>query len=564
MTSAARWASAWIGVALCCLLALLPAGARAQSLPGRTLAVCVTPVRAGDTLASIVAAPAARFGCTASQTGRPPGSYWVRAAPLPDGAVAGPVDIRFASLWQERAAVAAVYADHTVAVTRLDSRQLSQHLRLGAMVTVRVPQRAAPVTAIVWRIDGAAVLRGIVAMPMIATPDQTNRSDLLMAALYAGFTGLCVALLIYNIALYAAMRLRFQLVYCLMVVSLLGYACSISGVLAWIVPGIDNNDRLRCNYLFLASSGSFALLFARTFFEREVFAGRLARIADVVIVLPVAAGVIFAVGAPHAIGMLDRLYSLCFLPLLLMVVPMLWRAWRMRSNYLWLFAIAWGTPVAMGLLRVAAGIHLVRWNLWIDQSTILSMALEALLSSLAIAYRIRLLAAERDHAREQEVAARLLADSDPLTALINRRAFMRQAIGRSGDQTLLVVDIDHFKRVNETIGHDGGDEVLRVVARALRSAVPADALVARIGGEEFAIVGDAGRPVAADAVLDALRRERMPFDITVTASIGLCTGPLQREVDWKALYRCADQALFAAKAAGRDRARDAGVIARAA
>ena len=121
---------------------------------------------------------------------------------------------------------------------------------------------------------------------------------------------------------------------------------------------------------------------------------------------------------------------------------------------------------------------------------------------------------------------------------------------------LLIADVDHFKRVNEMIGHDGGDEVLRVVARALRNAVPPDALVARIGGEEFAILLDATNAIAPDAVLDRLRNQRMPFDITVTASIGACTGPLLHESDWKLLYNCADRALFAAKAAGRDRARE--------
>ena len=55
----------------------------------------------------------------------------------------------------------------------------------------------------------------------------------------------------------------------------------------------------------------------------------------------------------------------------------------------------------------------------------MAMAVEALLSSLAIAYRIRLLSRERDEAREQEIAARLLADTDPLTGLLNRRAFLR-------------------------------------------------------------------------------------------------------------------------------------------
>ena len=122
---------------------------------------------------------------------------------------------------------------------------------------------------------------------------------------------------------------------------------------------------------------------------------------------------------------------------------------------------------------------------------------------------------------------------------------------------LLIIDLDHFKRVNETLGHDGGDEVLRVFARMLRTSVPQGTLVARIGGEEFAILTPVDAAVEPEAVLARLRQMRMPFDIQVTASIGTCRGTLTSEVEWKALYRVADAALFDAKSAGRDRVRNA-------
>ena len=560
----ARLVRGWLAALVAALALAAPAMAE-TALPGEAVTVCVAPIRAGDTVAAMFRAPAAAFDCARPQADWPPGDYWVRSAAMPPHVQAHiPMDVRFTSVWQRRVTIAARYADDKIAVVAMDGQDLARHLRLGAIVTWRSPARDAAVTTLLWRVEGAAALRGIVVTPTVALPSETARADLILCAFYAAFAGLCLALLIYNIALYAAMRHRFQLAYCVMVLALMSYALSLSGVLAWVVPGIDNNVRLRVNYLSLALAASSAMVFARTFFEDHIFEGWLGRMLAVIAPLPVLAALAYAVMAPLAIDTIDLVYSLSFLPLLFSIGPMLWRAWRRRSNYLWLFALAWAAPVAMGLLRIASGLHLVAWNVWIDQSTILSMALEALLSSLAIAYRIRLLANERDEAREQEIAARLLADSDSLTGLINRRAFLHQAIGRPGAQTLHILDIDHFKRVNETIGHDGGDEVLRVVARALRQAVPAGALVARIGGEEFAILADATHAVRAGAVLDALRDQRMPFDVAVTASIGSCTGPLLREVDWKALYRRADQALFAAKAAGRDRARDAGTIAQAA
>ncbi|HZI82321.1 MAG TPA: diguanylate cyclase, partial [Casimicrobiaceae bacterium] len=340
-----------------------------------------------------------------------------------------------------------------------------------------------------------------------------------------------------------------------MVAALMGYAISSSGALAWMLPDMLNNDRLRINYLLLAISAASAVAFARSFFEEQVFSGWLrvaSRIAMVAVLTP---ATLFALFAPHAIWALDKLYAVTFCGLIAIVIPILWRAWRMRSNYLWMFALGWAAPIALACVRILNNFHLIPWSFWLDNSTLVSMTIEALLSSVAIAYRIHLLSRERDEARIQEAAQRLLADTDPLTGLLNRRSFLREAIGRDGMHTLLVTDIDHFKRVNDTLGHDGGDEVLRLFARALRAAAPPGALVARLGGEEFAILTTEEAKLDANTVLARLRAQRMPFDLTVTASIGLCTGPLATEGHWKLLYGLADRALFDAKSDGRDRAR---------
>src|SRR3546814_5755520 len=107
------------------------------------------------------------------------------------------------------------------------------------------------------------------------------------------------------------------------------------------------------------------------------------------------------------------------------------------------FAVAWAMPIAFAGARLANSFDLVAWHFWIDNSTIASMAIEAMLSSVAIAYRIRLLSRERDTAIRQEVAARALADTDPLTGLLNRRAFLREAIGRAGDRKSTRLNSSH-------------------------------------------------------------------------------------------------------------------------
>ncbi|MEG3175960.1 diguanylate cyclase [Sphingomonas sp. RB3P16] len=493
-----------------------------------------------------------RFDCDSAQTALGPGDFWVRSAPIRRSDA---IEIRIASLWQDSVTLHALYADGVILSQRLDARATTRHIQLGAIVAQALPARPAPLVRLLWHVEGAANLRGILRDARIATPAQAVRSNLFVAALYGGFAGLCIALLIYNLALWATLRHRFQLAYCAMVLALLGYALSSSGALAWLWPTLANNDRLRTNYLTLGLAAVAALQFARTFFEPRVFAGHLGRLFTAASALMLATTLCYALFGPSDVRLFDRLYTLTFGGQLLVVLPMLWRAWVTRSDHLWLFSLAWGAPLVVACLRVASGLNMIHWNFWLDNSTIVTMTFEALLSSLAIAYRVRVLSHERDAAREGEIAARLLAETDPLTGLLNRRAFLSEAIGREGEQVLMVVDLDHFKLINETIGHDGGDEVLRAVARALQAAVPDFALVARIGGEEFAIVLPAESPVEPRDILDKLRAARMPYDVAVTASIGICVGPLRREIDWKALYGCADRALYDAKSAGRDRAR---------
>ncbi|MES2020739.1 MAG: diguanylate cyclase [Pseudomonadota bacterium] len=535
---------------LAVMVTLFASAAHAER-QGDALPVCVTRAQPGMTPHRLLAGQGA-FDCASSQGALPGGDYWA-ISPLVRRT--GPLALQVASLWQDRITFYALYADGKIVSSSLDQHGAARHLQLGAIIEQRLPERAAPLVRLLWHIEGTGNLRGILRNARIVTPQESISANLKMAALYGGFAGLCIALLTYNLALWVALRYRFQLVYCVMVAALLLYALSSSGALAWAWPDLANNDRIRINYVTLGIAAVAAFAFARAFFEPSVFERHLGRLATVASGVMLLATLAFAVFSPIAPHLADRAYMYAFLVQMSVAGPLLWRAWRVRSDYLGMFVMAWGAPIALACLRAFSSLGLIGWSFWLDNSTLASMTVEALLSSIAVAYRIRVLSRERDLAREREIAALLLADTDSLTGLLNRRAFLKEVIGRSGEQTLLIADLDHFKRVNETIGHDGGDEVLRVFARTLRESVPPEALVARIGGEEFAIVAPADIAIEPRAILEKLRAGRMPYDVTVTASIGTCTGPLLREVDWKALYACADRALFEAKSAGRDRVR---------
>ncbi|MDX1625708.1 MAG: GGDEF domain-containing protein [Wenzhouxiangellaceae bacterium] len=145
---------------------------------------------------------------------------------------------------------------------------------------------------------------------------------------------------------------------------------------------------------------------------------------------------------------------------------------------------------------------------------------------------------------------------EPLTGLGNRRLFDREMMSRSSrDFSLLMIDLDHFKKVNDTHGHDVGDQVLVRVSRGLNAVCPDPGSVYRLGGEEFAMVCESMSPTRlkalAQMVCDHIAKLEMPKDLKVTASVGAAS--LQPGESPFELARRADQALYSAKEAGRNR-----------
>ncbi|WP_310100843.1 diguanylate cyclase [Sphingomonas sp. BE138] len=530
-------------------MSLCPAAASAQT--DVAIATCFRPALPGDRPAAMFATPAA-FACAKPQRGAGPGDFWVRSAILPP--VDAAVTVRSGSLWQDAVTLYVRYADGSVRTTGFTSATAWRHLALGATFALPLPESDARPVQLLWHVRGAANLRGLVLDPHLVSADLAQRYELQLAAFYAAFVGLAAALLIFNAALGVALRQHFHPPYCAMVIFLIGYAASSSGLLGELT-GMDNNLRLRLNVLLLSATLCSAMVFARRFFAPDVTRGWLRPAIDLSIAALVVTSLAYVAFMPWHALLLDRLISASFLATLLLTLPLLWRGWHGKDRYARAFSIAWGLPLLTASARVMQALGVIDWNFWIDNSTLIAMALEACCSALAIAWRLKQLGEERDEAREQEMRARLLADSDALTGLMNRRSFLREAIGRHDRHLLVLVDIDHFKQVNETLGHDGGDQVLRVFADALRRAAPADTLVARIGGEEFAVLAPAAATALPEAILTTIRTATMPFDLAVTASLGSGCGSIVDETEWKRLYGRADDALFAAKRAGRDRLR---------
>lgn len=162
-----------------------------------------------------------------------------------------------------------------------------------------------------------------------------------------------------------------------------------------------------------------------------------------------------------------------------------------------------------------------------------------------------------------------LSSRDALTGLANRRQFELamareiDRVARAGEPALvLMIDIDHFKKVNDTHGHPAGDEVLRAVGRALHDCIRPMDTVARFGGEEFAMILPNCPPAFGQTVAERVRNKVQSrpvnvspgVDINVTVSIGGAFAPQWVRSSAPLWIERADQQLYRAKSEGRNRA----------
>jgi len=241
--------------------------------------------------------------------------------------------------------------------------------------------------------------------------------------------------------------------------------------------------------------------------------------------------------------------------------------WRGRSEALvsrWPAILMFFAPGALFLLRTpmiallppASSSDGLFGSVWM---TVLSF--EALLLTISSAFLLLAMAKERTELRHRKAAM-----VDPLTGIANRRSFLQDAsmlaklhLANPRPTAFLVIDLDHFKSINDRFGHAVGDRVLEVFTEAARKSMRGSDLVGRLGGEEFAaVLADTSREKAvavAERIRETFAQMAQEVDghpVCGTVSIGLvhCLGP---SLDVTELLAQADHALYYAKERGRNR-----------
>jgi len=212
------------------------------------------------------------------------------------------------------------------------------------------------------------------------------------------------------------------------------------------------------------------------------------------------------------------------------------------------------TPLA-AMLPWSPGNHMLG-SVWL---TVLSF--EALLFTISIAFILLAMAKERTELRHRSAAM-----VDPLTGIANRRSFLQDAAqlakrhkSNPRPTAVLLIDLDHFKSINDRFGHALGDRALEIFADAARQSVRASDLLGRLGGEEFAaVIVDTSRDnamavaerIRASFAQAALEVDNRPVGATVSIGLVYCQ---EAAIDVAELLAQADQALYFAKENGRNR-----------
>ncbi len=233
----------------------------------------------------------------------------------------------------------------------------------------------------------------------------------------------------------------------------------------------------------------------------------------------------------------------------------LYAAIKARSRAARIQLLGWGPLLVTGLVSYTYELVVQSDMPFWPYLLLAGLVIDFIVTATGIVDGFVMVQKERDSALEDMEVAQRMTLIDPLTNIANRRGLERHFATRKDRKTtgIALIDCDHFKRINDQFGHDVGDRVLIAVAQALDAQ---NTFAARLGGEEFVLLLDgpnwqASAEYARQSITDAVRASLPELPYPITASAGLAH--FDQDDTLQSAMKRADQALYAAKEAGRDR-----------
>jgi diguanylate cyclase (GGDEF)-like protein len=520
-------------------------------------AVCHSVTRADATEST-------RFACKGEPEGYQANSLWLRIAADELANHGGDMVLMVHQTRFDRLSVVFAYADGVAMRQSVASGAFGSHWRVGGQIAFDAPVRSARLTDVTMRFDNLASHK-LLRIRLISRDESTVQSSTLAALIGAALTLLAIGAL-YNLSLSAAIRRQF-----------LGWhgawaACVFLWGVIWsqihllALPWMAGATSAQMCTFLACLAIALATTSAATSLDRRVLPRRAAGATLTIGWAIGLAGIPVALERGPALQWMGDAMSIAILADLAAVAACLAWAWRRGSTEARDFAGAWAVPMAALALTQVTRLDGILWGGGSQILVLFAAAWQTIWLSVAATRRLSRLRVERDRARAAEAQAAELARRDPLTGLANRRGFIEraaplveQAAKEGAPVALLLLDVDRFKTINDVHGHDVGDMVLVTLADRLDHWEGSMCAVARMGGEEFALMTVGLDGLALERFAESVRRELAACDHSallgdrvVTVSIGVTTaqGDLP---DFPSLYRVADQALYSAKQLGRDR-----------
>lgn len=401
-----------------------------------------------------------------------------------------------------------------------------------------------------------------ITLVQLASKKKWDDLKLPLSAMFALLCGMAIMPFFYNAFFYGALRHSFMLWHSVMIMGTVIYTFSSSGLIFLVFPETTLTTKFLLNYWTL----TIAIAASGFFLDRFLESGKIAKWLRPVLLISAVLPVFVTAFIFHTTEGYDtnirNYYHASFLPYLAVVLFTMAHALRRGSKAIWFQIAAWTPIIALSFDRIARGMDLYTGINELDYGLYFALVLETIILAFGVANRIMQLRRKHENTLRKQVELTLLAETDGLTAIGNRRAFENAFKANLNERRyghLAILDIDYFKRVNDLYGHEVGDDVLRIVGKELSKIRH---FSARIGGEEFALLlsikGRDNRKENPAAQLTAICEklikvvhQQMPaIKQPVTFSAGVAAIP--KRTSLRAVMSVADKRLYSAKNNGRN------------
>lgn len=393
------------------------------------------------------------------------------------------------------------------------------------------------------------------------SPENFHQKSTVESFGFGAIYGSLVGIILYNFFVFLSLRDKAYFYYVLFVTSTLAYLMLVNGQAAWLFDLSPGRGTIYI-WLMLGAMGFAGSVFTRIFLSTRENTPILDKAILFMMVLSVILAVLGLLGLNNTARHLGH-----FIGLVIPVIGVVTGTGCLFKGYrpAMFFLLAWASFL-LGVFLFSLGGTIIPRSIFTTAPLPISSAIQAILLSFALAYRIRVLQQEKEDLKESEKRYQQLSITDGLTGLYNNRYFHSKLAGeiqhaQSLDRplSLLMLDIDKFKDINDVYGHPEGDKVLEGLAGIIVDSVRDIDIPCRYGGEEFAII--LPETIREQALLIAERIRNQFGDIVFethseaefSATVSLGAAMLNPLEDGNSLISRADKALYQAKREGRNR-----------